>query len=108
MKDNEENDSGESEAFVCSVMNYRVFADKRQYTVLHPSSGSKRKDGTAVPGALLGYFKDMSTVLTEIRESGMRSVTPGAQTLDEAITRLSKFNTEFTKAISGLKALERG
>jgi len=89
----------DSERYVLTFLNYRIYADKYQYTVKKKIPGKKGE-------ALQGFFRTISSALEDIRITETRLSILNAKTLDKAIDLLIKFNTEFNKLLEPLKKLE--
>ena len=99
MPEKEENEDEKDASFVCNIAGYSVFADKVQYIVYYPKTEVKTP-------LLLGYFRNLSDAIADIREVEMRKKTLKSKTLEIVVDKLVEFDREFAKLLIPLKKLE--
>ena len=93
--------------FVLNFLDYSISVDKYQYILKGRTEIGKKSDGTDDYYSYHTFHYRLWDAISDIRESEMRSVLIGSETLDEALKRLTKFDANFNKLLEPLKKLEQ-
>lgn len=102
-KDNDEEIEEEEEekdsASICIIAGYEILTDRRQYILKAPKGETKTI-------LTLGYFRNLSSCISEIRDQEIRKKVLKSKTLEIVIDKLVEFDREFAKLLIPLKKLE--
>jgi hypothetical protein len=102
----EENDGEKGEKYAFKILHYKVYVDKYQYVVRDARTERIGKDGVLRVGMPYGYFKTITSFLSDIRDQEIRNSTIKSGSLEGAINKIIKTDEDFKKLVEPLKKLE--
>ncbi len=94
-------------SFAFEIDRFRIYVDRRQYTV-YDASGAKKseKTGKMALGTLIGYHRTLPDAFESIRDIKIKMSTKNTKTLEKALDAIIKADADWKLLMAPLKKLE--